>query len=136
MITATSFAKVGLAASILFPTAAATVSSDASRMTNKRFIAFLLLERLLVALTCGLRLKSSEILFVYGVVKVTDHHLVPCLLPPPDELRRVGIELILRGVVEVRDAFKAAAFGRGDFLRENVSQLPVEIPTRDGEQNF
>src|SRR5215216_2550076 len=135
MIGAISLAKVGLAASILFSTIAATTNSASSRTTNKRFMAFLL-RRLSVAFTCRLWLRSSEILFVYRVVKITDHHLVPGLLPPLNQLRRIGIELVLWRIVEVRDAFQAAALRRGHFLLKNISQLPIEIPARHREQHL
>src|SRR5687768_17598661 len=98
-------------------------------MTNKRFIA-LLLVRLLAHPGSILWLRSSEVLFVKRVIEIAYHHLVPCLRTPFDQLRRIRIELVLRRVVVMRDTFKAAAFGRGHLFFEDISQLPVEIPSR------
>src|SRR5204862_2567275 len=61
-------------------------------------------------------------------------HLVPVLKPPPDFLRWIRIELVGPRVVEVRDADEARAFWQIDGCREDVPELPVEIPLRSEQR--
>src|SRR5438876_967365 len=64
----------------------------------------------------SLRRSPSQILIVERVIKIPDHHLIPGLRPPFDQLRWIGIELVPARIVVVRDANQPAAFGRGHRL--------------------
>src|SRR5215813_4736334 len=162
MIGATSLAKVTPAASYLFTTSAAAATSVTSRMTDKRFMAFLLKASstkphetsrriflssrsfvwlrggfcLLDTRTGSLRLRLSQILFVERVIEVHDHHLFPCLRSPAHFFRRVGVELVVDRIVVMRDTNQLAALRRDDLFLEDISHLPAEVPSRHRQQNL
>src|SRR5262245_14838205 len=54
-------------------------------------------------------------------------HLVPVLRPPNNFLLRVRIELVVGGIVEVRDANQPCSFGERNGFFKVVAQLPIEI---------
>src|SRR5689334_2140457 len=56
-------------------------------------------------------------------------HLVPVLGTPDDLLRRIGVEAIGRGVVEVRDESQLRAFRKLHGLGVLIAHLPFEIET-------
>src|SRR5262245_25208157 len=141
MIGATSFVNVTLAASFLFAIIATAATSVMSRMMNMRFMVFLRVGShecfSLPATTAGsLWLRLPQILFIERVIEIADHHLFPGLRSPAHLFRRVGVELVIERIVEVRDDRQLAPLRRGDFFLEDISHLPVEVPARHREQNF
>src|SRR5262249_5451476 len=69
--------------------------------------------------------------FVAGTVErvahPADHHLFPRLIAPTHFLLRIGIELVLLGVVEVRDAVYARSLWHGERLFQRVVGLPGKV---------
>ena len=66
-------------------------------------------------------LRGSADLF-HDHAKPRHHHLLPRLIPPPHVLVRIGIELVIGGIVEVRRNQQPGAFGHLDGLRPHRSR--------------
>ncbi len=72
-------------------------------------------------------LLRSQVLTVNRVINPADHHLFPGLIAPADGGGWVGIEFVVGGIVVVRDAFYAAAFGHGNRFLGQRAEFPVAI---------
>src|SRR5688572_25240032 len=55
-------------------------------------------------------------------------HLIPVLRPPHHLLRRIRIEAIGRGVVEMADKLQLRSLRQRDGLGELIAHLPLEVP--------
>src|ERR1700681_3736162 len=69
-------------------------------------------------------------------LEVADHHLIPALVAPADFFRWIGIEFVIRRIVEPRRYFKARTFRQELGLVQDEFQLPVEAVLRHAQQNF
>src|SRR5262245_39525273 len=65
-----------------------------------------------------------------------DHHFLEGLIAPLHGLRRIGVELVVRRVVVVRDDFDLGPLRQQLRLLEHVADLPVEVVLRHREQRL
>src|SRR5437588_446049 len=70
------------------------------------------------------------------VLEEADHHLIPVLLAPDDELAGVGIVGVAGGVIVAGDVLDGTALGDADRLGQVVIGLPVEIVARYRQQDL